>query len=368
MDDAAAMARALALGERGRRTAAPNPWVGCVLVSRGEIVGEGFHRAPGEPHAEALALRQAGERARGGTAYVTLEPCSHHGRTPPCADALIAAGVGRVVVAVLDPDRRVAGQGVARLRAAGVVVEVGLGSEAARRSLAPYLHQRLTGRSYCLLKAATSVDGRTAAADGSSRWITGPAARADAHALRADSQAVVVGAGTAMADLPSLTVRDVPDPPACQPLRVLLDARGRVPPKGPLFDPTLAPTLVIATEQADRDAVAAWRRAGAEVELVPPAAGGVDLAAVLELLGRRGVLQALFEGGAGVHGALVAAGLADRLVLYVGGCLLGERGRPLAAWPGPDAIDAAPRWRLLDARVLDGDARLEYEPARPELD
>ncbi len=132
MDDAAAMARALALGERGRRTAAPNPWVGCVLVSRGEIVGEGFHRAPGEPHAEALALRQAGERARGGTAYVTLEPCSHHGRTPPCADALIAAGVGRVVVAVLDPDRRVAGQGVARLRVAGVVVEVGLGSEAAR--------------------------------------------------------------------------------------------------------------------------------------------------------------------------------------------------------------------------------------------
>jgi diaminohydroxyphosphoribosylaminopyrimidine deaminase/5-amino-6-(5-phosphoribosylamino)uracil reductase len=366
LDDAAAMARAVALAERGRRTAAPNPWVGCVLVRHGDVVGEGFHRARGEPHAEAHALREAGERARGATAYVTLEPCSHHGRTPPCADALIEAGVERVVVAVPDPDPKVAGQGLARLRKAGVVVEVGLGAEAARRSLAPYLHQRLTGRAYCLLKAAASLDGRTAAADGSSRWITGAAARADAHALRAASQAVVIGAGTALADRPRLTVRDVPEPPERQPLRVLLDAHGRVPAQGPLFDPGLAPTVVVTTEQADRAAIGRWRGAGAEVAFVPPAAGGrgIDLAAALELLGQRGVLQALVEGGAAIHGALVAAGLADRLVLYVGGCLLGERGRAFAAWPGPDTIADAPRWRLVDARTLDGDARLEYEPIR----
>jgi diaminohydroxyphosphoribosylaminopyrimidine deaminase/5-amino-6-(5-phosphoribosylamino)uracil reductase len=364
LDDATAMARAIALGERGRRTAAPNPWVGCVLVRDGEVVGEGFHRIAGEPHAEPHALRAAGERARGATAYVTLEPCSHHGRTPPCADALLAAGVRRVVVALEDPDERVAGRGIGRLSAAGVAVEVGLAATEARRSLAPYLHQRRTGRAYCVLKAAGSIDGRTAAADGSSRWITGPAARADAHALRADSQAVVVGAGTALADRPSLTARDLPDPPARQPLRVLLDARGRVPATGPLFEPELAPTLVITTEAANGAAVAAWRDAGADVALAPPSPNGqgVDLAAALMLLGQRGVLQAMVEGGASIHGGLVAAGLADKLVLYVGGCLLGERGRALVGWPGPDSIETARRWRLVDARALDGDARLEYEP------
>ncbi|HET7768669.1 MAG TPA: bifunctional diaminohydroxyphosphoribosylaminopyrimidine deaminase/5-amino-6-(5-phosphoribosylamino)uracil reductase RibD [Chloroflexota bacterium] len=362
--DAAAMARAVALGESGRRTSAPNPWVGCVLVRRGAVVGEGFHRAAGEPHAEALALRAAGERAQGATAYVTLEPCAHHGRTPPCADALVAAGIERVVVAVLDPDPRVAGRGVARLRAAGVSVEVGVGSDEVGRSLAPYLHQRRTGRPYCVLKAAVSLDGRTAAADGSSRWITGPAARGDAHALRAASQAVVVGAGTALADAPSLTVRDAPEPRDRQPLRVLLDTRGRVPASGPLFDTDLAPTLVVTTERADPQIVAAWRAAGAEVARVSPAAGGrgVDLSAALALLADRGVLQALVEGGATLHGALFAAALADRLVLYVGGCLLGERGRPLAVWPGPETIGAAPRWRLAGVCELGGDARLDYEP------
>jgi diaminohydroxyphosphoribosylaminopyrimidine deaminase/5-amino-6-(5-phosphoribosylamino)uracil reductase len=364
------MARAVALGERGRLTAPPNPWVGCVLVRDGDVVGEGFHRARGEPHAEAHALREAGERARGATAYVTLEPCSHHGRTPPCADALIAAGVARVVVAVVDPDARVAGRGLARLREAGIAVEVGLGADAAGASLAPYLHQRRTGLAYCVLKAAASLDGRTAAADGSSRWITGPAARADAHALRAASQAVIVGAGTALADLPNLTVRDTLfGPPERQPLRVLLDARGRVPARGPLFDPRLAPTLVITTDQAPSDSVAAWRGAGADVAVVPPAAAGrgVDLAAALELLAGRDVLQALVEGGAAVHASLLTAGLAERLILYVGGCLLGERGRALVAWPGPSSIADAPRWRMIDARALDGDARLEYEPIREPI-
>src|SRR5256886_11759118 len=198
------MAAAVARGEQGRLTAAPNPWVGCVLVRDGEIVGRGFHRAAGEPHAEALALAQAGGRARGATAVVTLEPCTHFGRTPPCTPALVEAGVARVVVAVLDPDPRVSGRGVEELRAAGVAVDVGVGAAEAEASLRPYLHHRRTGRPLCLLQAAVSLDGRTAAADGTSQWITGPEARADAHRLRAESQAVIVGAGTALADRPSL--------------------------------------------------------------------------------------------------------------------------------------------------------------------
>ena len=358
------MAAALALGEQGRLTAPPNPWVGCVLVRDGEVVGTGFHRSPGEPHAEAAALAEAGPRARGATAYVTLEPCAHHGRTPPCAPALAEAGVTRVVAALEDPDRRVAGRGAEILRAAGVHVDIGPGADAASASLAPYLHHRTTGRPWCVLKAAVSLDGRTAAPDGSSQWITGPAARADAHRLRAESQAVVVGSGTALADRPALTARDLDPPAPRQPLRVLLDGSGRVPAEGPLFDTGLAPTLVVTTALADREAVKAWLGAGAEVEEVAtaPDGAGVDLAATLAVLGQRGVLQAMVEGGATLHGALVRAGLADRMVLYVGGRLLGERGRPLLAGPGPSSISGAPAWRILSSTAVGDDVRLDCEP------
>jgi diaminohydroxyphosphoribosylaminopyrimidine deaminase / 5-amino-6-(5-phosphoribosylamino)uracil reductase len=361
-----AMWQALALGDAVRRTTAPNPWVGCVLVGDGRAVGEGSTAPPGGPHAEVLALRAAGERARGATAVLTLEPCSHHGRTPPCVDALVDGGVSRVVVALEDPDPRVSGRGVARLRDRGVTVEVGIGADAAARSLAPYLHHRRTGRAYCLLKTAMSLDGRTAAPDGSSRWITGAEARADAHELRADSQAVVVGSGTALADRPTLTARDVRVPVAHQPLRVLLDARGRVPADGPLFDPSLAPTLVLTTDAAPPGAVDAWRAAGAKVEALAPALGGagVDLPAALELLGRHGVLQAMVEGGATVHGALVAAGLVDRLVAYVGPLVLGAGARSALAWPGAATIADAPRWRHVSTARLGDDVRLEYEPGR----
>jgi diaminohydroxyphosphoribosylaminopyrimidine deaminase / 5-amino-6-(5-phosphoribosylamino)uracil reductase len=361
--DSDLIARALALGEHGRRSASPNPWVGSVVVDeQGAIAGEGWHERPGTPHAEVHALAMAGDRARGGTAYVTLEPCAHRGRTPPCADALIAAGVRRVVVALEDPDTRVAGRGLARLRAAGLDVEVGPGSTSARRSLAPYLHHRRTGRAWCLVKTAMSLDAKTAAADGSSRWITGAAARADAHRLRAESQAVVIGAGTALADHPTLTARDVDPPADRQALRVLLDARGRVPAAGPLFDATLAPTLVVTTEAARSEAVDAWRAAGAKVETVPAASGGVDLGATLDLLGHRDVLQAMVEGGATVHGALLAAGLVDRLVAYVSPKVLGPRGLP--AFPEPDVgtIADAEAWRLLSATTLEDDVRVEYEP------
>ena len=377
------MAEAVALGDRGRLTAAPNPWVGCLIVGPGgEVVGRGFHRRAGEAHAEIHALREAGHRARGATAYVTLEPCTHHGRTPPCAPALVEAGLSRVVVALLDPDDRVAGRGVDLLRTAGINVEVGAGVEASARSLAPYLHHRRTGRPLCLLKTAASLDGRTAAADGTSQWITGPEARADAHRLRAESGAVVVGAGTALADRPTLTFRDLDfeeglTPP--QPLRVLLDAAGRVPATGPLFDPALAPILVITTPAAGPDARRAWKAAGAEVEDVaaapaaPPFPGAVsappgpavDLEAALQLLGRRGVLQAMVEGGATLHGALLRAGLVDRIVVYTGGVILGAEGLPLLAGPGPATLSEASRWRLAGISQVGGDARLDWEPVVP---
>ncbi|MBM3660986.1 MAG: bifunctional diaminohydroxyphosphoribosylaminopyrimidine deaminase/5-amino-6-(5-phosphoribosylamino)uracil reductase RibD, partial [Actinobacteria bacterium] len=302
--------------------------------------------------------------ARGASAYVTLEPCSHHGRTPPCADALVEAGVARVVIAATDPDPLVAGRGTERLRAAGVAVTLGVGADAATRQLAPYLHHRRTGRAYCLVKSALSLDGRTAAADGSSQWITGSAARADAHGLRADSQAIVVGSGTALADRPALTVRDVTPAPATPPLRVLLDARGRVPAAGPLFD-AAAPTLVVTTDLAAPTVVEAWKAAGAKVETVPDAAGKVDLAATLRLLGAHGVVQAMVEGGAALHGALLAAGLVDHLCVYVGAALLGADGKPGLDWPGPRSIGSAPRLRLLDATVLGDDVRLDYVPVAP---
>lgn len=347
--DLALMRLALAEGDRGRIGAAPNPWVGCVVVRDGVVVGAGHHRRAGEPHAEVNALASVGPaEARGATLYVSLEPCSHHGRTPPCVDALVAAGIGRVVVAVLDPDPRVSGRGVAALREAGVTVDVGVGEALAEAALAPYLHHRRTGRPYVVAKAAMSLDGRTAAADGTSRWITGEAARADAHRLRAQSQAIVVGAGTALADRPSLTVRHgsvASDPP----LRVVLDARRRVPTSGPTAGPMFdgsAPTLVVAPP------------------LVPPGPDGhgVDLAATLDLLGDRGILQVLVEGGARLHAAFLAAGLVDRFVLYVAPVVLGTGGRPLFDHPGPATMAAAQRWRTLTASQLVDDLRIECDP------
>ena len=358
-----AMALAITAGERGRSTAPPNPWVGCVLLQDGEVIGEGFHERPGAPHAEVAALRAAGDRARGATAVVTLEPCSHHGRTGPCADALLTAGVDRVIVALEDPDERVRGGGIARLRAAGVDVVMGPGAGEAARSLAPYLTHRRTGRAFCVVKTAVSIDGRTTAADGTSQWITGADARADAHRLRAESQAVIVGSGTALADRPALTAREVEPPVERPPLRVLLDARGRVPADGPLFDVAAAPTLVLTTDHAPASRVDDWRAAGAKVETLPAGGdGGVDLAAALDLLGRLQVLQALVEGGASVHGSLIGAGLADRIIAYVGGVVLGPAGRPVFDMPGPATIADAGRWRLTGVEPMGADVRLDYEP------
>jgi diaminohydroxyphosphoribosylaminopyrimidine deaminase/5-amino-6-(5-phosphoribosylamino)uracil reductase len=359
-----AMQRALELAASARRRTAPNPWVGCVLVTPdGTVVGEGATQPPGANHAEIEALARAGSHAFGATAYTTLEPCSHHGRTGPCADALISAGVARVVVALHDPDPRVAGRGIERLQETGIEVVTGVRDADSRALLAPYLHHRRTGRPFCVVKTATSLDGRVAAADGSSQWVTGAAARADAHELRADSDAIVVGSGTALADQPSLTVRGVSVMPRVPPLRVLLDGRGRVPATGPLFDSDAAPTLVVTTALAPPPAMDAWQAAGAKVEVVDPGPeGGVDPAAALQLLGSLGVVQAMVEGGPTLHGALFTAGLVDRVVAYVAPGLLGTGGRPGYGVPGPPSIDGYARWRLVTAATLGDDVRLEYAP------
>jgi diaminohydroxyphosphoribosylaminopyrimidine deaminase/5-amino-6-(5-phosphoribosylamino)uracil reductase len=362
VQDVDRMGQAIAVAEEARRRTPPNPWVGCVLVADGAVVGTGATEPPGGAHAEAAALAAAGSRARGATAYVTLEPCAHRGRTGPCAEALVAAGVTRAVVALEDPDPQVRGRGFAVLRRGGVDVVVGVGADPAAQSLAPYLHHRRTGRAFCVVKTALSVDGRSAATDGSARWITGPSARADAHELRADSQAVAVGAGTALADQPRLTARDVAVAPTRPPFRVLLDTRGRVPASGPLFDPELAPTLVLTTTAAPSATQDAWRAAGAKVEVLDTGPGGVNLTEALAVLGRYDVLQVLVEGGATLHGQLWAAGLTDRLVVYVGATLLGANGRPGLAWPGPAGISDAPRLTLRDVTRLGGDVRCTYEP------
>jgi diaminohydroxyphosphoribosylaminopyrimidine deaminase/5-amino-6-(5-phosphoribosylamino)uracil reductase len=374
MRDDEGMVTAIAAAAEARRITAPNPWVGAAIVRDGELLATGATAGgPGSPHAErvALAALPAGADARGATLYSTLEPCDHTGATPPCVDALIDAGVARVVVGIEDPDPRVAGQGLARLRAAGIDVVCGVGAAAVSRQLAPYLVHRRTGRASCVVKTANSLDGNVAAGDGSSRWITGPDARADVHSLRADAQALLVGAGTAVADHPRLTVRELPSddntPLGPPPLRVVLDAHGRVDAVGPLFDTALAPTLVVTTDQADHETVESWKKAGADVSVVETASAstgrGVDLGAVLDLLGRRGVLTALVEGGPELHGSLIQAGLVDRLVIYLGNTMLGVHGIPTLAHDGPASIDTAPRWRLDDVRRFGDDVRLDYVPA-----
>jgi diaminohydroxyphosphoribosylaminopyrimidine deaminase / 5-amino-6-(5-phosphoribosylamino)uracil reductase len=359
--DEAWMARAVALAEGGRGATSPNPMVGAVLVRDGRVVGEGFHRAAGRAHAEAVALAAAGTGAAGATCYVSLEPCAHQGRTPPCADALVAAGVARVVAAMADPDPRVDGTGLARLRAAGVRVEVGVGAELVAEQNAAYLTHRRLGRPRVTLKAAASLDGKVAAPDGTSQWITGPAARADGHRLRAEADAVAVGAGTALADDPRLTVR-LPGHAGRQPLRVLVDAAGRVGADGHLFDGE-AETLVATTAAAPAAAVDAWKAAGAEVMVCAEDPAGVDLADLALALGARGVLELLVEGGPRLQASLWTAGLADRLVWYLAPLAIGgDRAPGLLAGAGAATLTDARRLRLASVDRLGDDLRVVAFP------
>ncbi|MCB1136091.1 MAG: bifunctional diaminohydroxyphosphoribosylaminopyrimidine deaminase/5-amino-6-(5-phosphoribosylamino)uracil reductase RibD, partial [Chlamydiia bacterium] len=313
--DLSFMREALALAECARLLSPPNPWVGCVLVKDGRIVGKGHTQPPGEAHAEVMALRAPGPSAEGATAYVTLEPCAHHGRTPPCAQALIDAGVARVVYAIDDPDPKVAGKGAKLLRAAGIQVESGCLAAEAERQLRPYLHQRRHGKAFCLIKSALSLDGRVAAADGTSQWISGTAARQDAHRLRAESQAILVGTGTALKDAPRLTVRDT-EAPHRPPLRVTLDAHGRLPLNTPLFTDPSAPTLIYTGPKSPSDKRASWTDLGVEWVEAPWTEAGCDMDWVLKDLAKRGVLQVMVEGGGRLHSSLLKHDLADQMVVY----------------------------------------------------
>lgn len=360
------MRRAIALAELGRITAPPNPWVGCLIVKGGKVIGEGYHSAAGEPHAEIIALNNVKGDPKGATAYVTLEPCAHHGRTPPCVEALIQAKVWRVVIALEDPDHRVSGKGIAALRKADILVKTGVCAKEAKESLAPYLHHRSTGRPYCVVKSAISVDGRTAAPDGSSQWITTAGARSDSHRLRAESQAIMIGAGTALADSPSLTVRHFASGSDRQPLRVLLDATGKVPPEPPLFDPALSPILVYTSSQCPEGVIEGWKKAGAEVEVITAQSEGgrgVDLRSVMKSLGDRGVLQVLVEGGATLHGSLLNAGLINSYVVYVGPLLLGDDSLPMFAGFAPASMRESVPLHLHSVTKIGDCIRADYTPS-----
>jgi len=350
------MSRALRLARHGMNSTSPNPRVGCVLVQGGVAVGEGWHERAGEAHAEIHALRTAGGSARGATAYVTLEPCAHHGRTPPCADALIAAGVARVVVALRDPNPLVAGKGLAKLAAAGIAVECGLLAEEARELNIGFVSRMTRQRPWVRIKLAASLDGRTALRDGRSQWITGAAARRDGHAWRARACAILTGSGTVLADDPQLTVREVPT--GRQPLRAIVD--------GALKTPTTARALgegtLIYTASNDAARITALTDAGAVPIGLTLDGRHVDLAAMLADLAGRGINELHVEAGAGLAGALLTQGLADEIVLYLAPMLIGDSGRGLFALPPLAELAAAPRLELIDARMVGKDWRLVLRP------
>jgi diaminohydroxyphosphoribosylaminopyrimidine deaminase/5-amino-6-(5-phosphoribosylamino)uracil reductase len=366
--DTRMMARALQLARRGQYSAMPNPHVGCVLVRDGHVIGEGFTCPAGGNHAEIEALLAAGGEAAGATAYVTLEPCSHHGKTGPCADALLAAGVTRVVAALEDPNPQVAGAGLARLRAAGVEVECGLLESEARRVLPGFIARMTRGRGRVRVKLAMSLDGRTAMASGESQWITGPAARRDVQRLRAMSCAVVTGVGTVLADDCALTVRaeelGLPPPAAAlaaarQPLRVVLDSGLKTPP-GARVLAAEAPTILCHAEGAE--VPAALAKAGAELLTLERAASGLDLGQLMAVLAARQCNEILVESGPRLAGALLQQGLVDELIVYMAPALLGSRANPLLDLPLDHMADKV-ELQIEDLRKVGQDWRFTARPA-----
>ena len=360
------MARALELARKGLYSTHPNPRVGCVLVRDEQIVGEGWHARAGEPHAEVHALRQAGDKARGATAYVTLEPCSHTGRTPPCADALVAAGVTRVVAAMQDPNPEVAGRGLLRLMQAGIVVQSGVLEAEARALNAGFCKRMEQGLPFVRVKLAMSLDGRTAMASGESQWITGPAARSAVQRLRARSSVILTGADTVLTDAARLTVR--PDELGLNaeltalaetrpPLRVLVDGRLRVPLNAAFY---LAGKAMVATcaAAAARDR---FLEEGHELLAVPGSNGHVDLSKLLAELAQRGANEVLVEAGPRLAGAFARAGLVDEYQLFVASCFLGSSSRPLLDWPLARMAEA-PRLKITEMRAVGDDWRITAVP------
>ncbi|HVC29590.1 MAG TPA: bifunctional diaminohydroxyphosphoribosylaminopyrimidine deaminase/5-amino-6-(5-phosphoribosylamino)uracil reductase RibD [Steroidobacteraceae bacterium] len=378
--DRRAMARALELAERGLETTHPNPRVGCTLAQGEQIVAEGWHERAGEPHAEINALRMAGAKALGATAYVSLEPCAHQGRTPPCVDALIAARVARVIFALEDPNPRVSGRGAEALRRAGVAVDSGLLATQAAAINPGFLKRMRSGRPWVRVKLAMSLDGRTALANGASQWITGPAAREDVQHWRARSSAILTGIGTVLADDPRLDVR-LPDPPSGQPrpqpLRVVLDSRLQTPPGARLLATGDGIVIFTAPHRGD-EAELAVRRAelaarGAAIEEVPVSAPAsvagaapprLSLADVLDRLGRLEINEVWVEAGPRLAGAFLSEALADELILYVAPKLLGPQARPLAEMAELRNLHEAPNFIVVEIRQIGDDVRLRVRPQR----
>jgi diaminohydroxyphosphoribosylaminopyrimidine deaminase/5-amino-6-(5-phosphoribosylamino)uracil reductase len=353
-EDVRHMARALQLAKRGLYTADPNPRVGCVIVRDNQVVGEGWHRRAGEPHAEVHALAAAGQQAHGATAYISLEPCCHHGRTPPCSEALIKAGIARVVAAMPDPNPRVASQGITELERAGVRVDIGL-LQAESERLNPGFVSRMTrGRPYLRMKLAASLDGRTALANGESKWITGEEARADVQRLRARSSAILTGIGTVLADDPSLTVRDLDI--GRQPLRVVVDSRLSMRPDARML--SLSGKTLVVTASADTRQAAALGHAGAEVIALRAGDDRVDLPELMRKLAEREVNELLVEAGATLCGSLLQAGLVDELVIYLAPNLLGNTARGLFDLPALESMQSRITLDIQDVRAVGHDWRI----------
>ncbi len=355
-EDHAFMQRALRLAETATRRASPNPGVGCVLVRDGRCIGEGATRPAGEDHAEIQALKDCaarGESPQGATAYVTLEPCSHHGRTPPCAAALIKAGVARVVAAMVDPFPAVAGKGLAMLREAGIQAETGLLGEQAAQVHRGFLSRVTRQRPWVTLKAAATLDGKTALLNGKSQWITGPAARSDVQRLRAASDAILTGSGTVLADNPRLTVREFPL--ERQPLRVVLDSALRTGADCAVYQ---GGNSLLATCCQNAAARQPWQAAGCEVLELPRLDGHADLAILLQKLASRGINHLMVEAGAGLNGALVRAGLVDEIILYLAPALAGDAARGLFAWPALNDLAEKTLLTITDVRMVGVDVRM----------
>ncbi|MEM5467767.1 bifunctional diaminohydroxyphosphoribosylaminopyrimidine deaminase/5-amino-6-(5-phosphoribosylamino)uracil reductase RibD [Celeribacter marinus] len=355
MCDDAHMRHALTLGRRGLGSTWPNPAVGCVIVRDGRIVGRGWTQAGGRPHAETMALVQAGDAARGATAYVTLEPCSHHGQTPPCADALIAAGVARVVIALGDPDPRVNGQGIAHLRTAGLEVVTGVCADEASQDQIGFLKRIELGQPMLTLKLATSWDGRIATATGESQWITGALARRRVHAMRAVHDAVLVGGGTARADDPTLNVRDLGV--ARQPVRVVLSRRLDIPLTGKLAQTAHeTPVWLVHGPDAPRDLIAAWTGLGARLFEVAVVGGKLDARAALSALGAAGLTRVFCEGGGALAASLLAADLVDHVALFTAGLAIGAEGKSGIGALGLDHLAMARRYEISHVEQVGVDA------------
>jgi len=354
--DHAHMTHALRLAERGLYSTTPNPRVGCVIAHNGQVVGEGWHARAGEAHAEIHALRAAGERARGATAYVTLEPCSHHGRTPPCANALIDAGVARVVAAMRDPNPQVSGGGLTLLTLAGIQVEVGVLEAEARELNLGFIARMTRGRPWLRVKTASSLDGKTALLNGESKWITGPAARADVQAWRARACAILTGVGTVLADDPRMNVRDLDT--SRQPLKIIVDSHLNTPPGAQI----LQGGALIACAVAAPEKRAALEAAGAEILCIPGPHGRVGLAALCSELGRRGLNEIHVEAGATLNGALLDAGLVDEWIAYLAPLVMGDAARGVFALPPLNDMANRLPFKLLDSRQIGDDLRLTLRP------